>query len=75
MTSWIEGVGDEVTVGLVVALLLGVLLVAWLSTGIYGIIFMTFIFPSIILTASYFVQTVYKYLRSLQNVRQISRSV
>jgi len=52
MSSWIEGVGDEVTVGLVVAFLLGVFLVAWLSTGIF---FMTFISPSIILTASYFV--------------------
>jgi len=32
--SWIEGIGDEVTISVAVFFVITVLLVAWLSTGI-----------------------------------------
>ncbi|XP_052806930.1 transmembrane and ubiquitin-like domain-containing protein 2 [Mya arenaria] len=41
--SWIEGVGDEVTIILCFTLVVGILLIAWLSTGIREIPFISVI--------------------------------
>ncbi|KAH3699252.1 transmembrane and ubiquitin-like domain-containing protein 1 [Dreissena polymorpha] len=37
--SWIEGVGDEVTIAFIITLIIGIILVAWISTGIREIPF------------------------------------